>query len=245
MPKLLYTVKTKLLLKINNQIMKKSILIFVSILTFANSFAQKRKTTTARKSSATESSSSSNSGPSQSTSYRSGSSSQLGFKKGDIFVTGTFGYVSKSNGGTSEGTFAIKPGVGYFINDKLAVGGTIGFQNTSTKPSGGGSSASTSEFGIGLMARYYTTPASQFSLFAEGGFEFTSQSADGGGGGTGFGLSAKPGINYFVSPHFSLEATVGEIGFSSSKAKGATESNNDFNFGFNFREIMLGLNYKF
>jgi Outer membrane protein beta-barrel domain len=226
--------------------MKKSILILASILTFANSFAQKRKTTTTRKSVATESSSSSNSGSSsQSTSYRSSSSSQLGFEKGDIFVTGTFGYASKSNGATSEGTFAIQPGVGYFIKDNIAIGATIGFVNSSSKPVGGGSSASNSEFGIGLMARYYTTPASQFSLFAQGAFEFKSQSFDGGGSTTGFGINAKPGINYFVSPHFSLEATIGEIGFSSLKAKDATDANNDFNFGFNLREIMLGLNYKF
>ncbi len=225
--------------------MKKSILILVSILTFANSFAQKRKSTTARKSVTTETTSSNNSGSSQNTSYRSSSSGQYGFVKGDIFVTGTIGYVSKSNGGTSEGTFAIQPGVGYFINNNVAIGGTLGFVNTSSKPAGGGSSASTSEFGIGLMARYYTTPASQFSLFAQGAFEFKSQTADGGGGATGFGLNAKPGISYFVSKHFSIEATVGEIGFSSLKAKGASEANNDFNFGFNLRDLGLGLNYKF
>ncbi len=206
--------------------MKKVILVLVVVVSTSLVNAQKRKTV--------------QSSPSTS----SFSSRNMGYNKGDFFVSGSFGYVAKDNGVSKDGTFGFAPSLGYFIKEKIAIGASLGFKNTSTTPSGG-SSSSVSEFGVGVFGRYYINPSSQFSLFGQAGLEFASQSQSGGGSSaTRFGLALKPGLNYFVSDRFSLEATLGEVGFT-SRSGGGGNSTTDFNFGLDLTQLGIGLNYKF
>ena len=111
-------------------------------------------------------------------------------------------------------------------------------------------------FTVGAFGRYYFTPADKFSLFAELGFDYTSfdeefDAEDGTvyGGSfeskeVGFGLGA--GMNYFVSPNFSIEAGVAVLGYSSNDNGGnGADKTNTFSFGGDWRAVTFGVNYKF
>jgi hypothetical protein len=239
--------------------MKKIILALALLGMLQTSFAQKKKKRTTSKQTTTKStstsepeaktypattstsssSSSSTSKTSESSSKSkrsnssSGSSGQEGFRQGDIFVSGSFGYVSNKVEDVSKSETSILPSLGYFIKDNIALLGTIGFKSTDN----GGGSANT--FIIGAAARYYMTPAAKFSLFGQAGLGVGI-----GDDVTQFTIGVKPGLNYFLNNHFSVEATVGEFGIVNTSVDGGG-SNTDFNFGADLTKLGLGLNYKF
>lgn len=212
--------------------MKKIILALAILGMFQTTVAQKKKkaiskaTTTSQPETRSSSSSSSSSS-------RSSNSGQEGFRQGDIFVSGSFGYVSKKDLGVSTSSTSIRPSIGYFLKENIALVGTIGFES---KDTGVGSAANV--FVLGAAARYYMTPASKFSLFGQGGIEFQS-----GKDLTIFSLGVKPGLSYFLNNHFAVEATVGEFGIVNTSVSG--NSNTDFNFGADLSNLGLGLIYKF
>jgi hypothetical protein len=210
--------------------MKKGLFILALIFTINATYSQKIKKSS--------SSSSSSDGGSRSSSY--------GFKEGDFVVTGAFGVTSSSAGGTSNTSFKILPSLGYFISDKIAIGGTLGYEKNGGGLAGGVVTGGTNNFIVGAFGRYFITPKSQFSLFGQGLLKFISSSPEGGSGSnTTFGLGFSPGLNYFVSSRFSLEATFGEVGFESQSASGGGGSNTGIKFGLDMTDINLGLTYKF
>ena len=180
-----------------------------------------------------------------------------GFAKGDVFVSGAFTVSSAKTGDFKENSFEIAPKVGYFVTENIAVGATIGYQ--SNKLDNGSDDVSNTGLGLGAFGRYYFTPASKFSLFAELGVDYTSYDneyfVDTDGSiivpGTsfeskelGFGLGA--GMNYFVSSNFSIEAGVAVLGYSSNDNGGdGAEKTNTFSFGGDWRAVTFGVNYKF
>ena len=103
------------------------------------------------------------------------------------------------------------------------------------------------EFAVGAFGRYYFAPASQFSLFTELGVDYFSgddKLAD--VGYDGFDVAFAPGISYFVSKNFAIEATVGVLGYSTTEADfDGAESTDNFNVGLNFEDISFGVVYKF
>ncbi len=180
-----------------------------------------------------------------------------GFAKGDVFVSGAFTLSSAKTGDFKESSFEIAPKVGYFVTENIAVGATIGYQ--SNKLDDGSDDVSNTGLGLGAFGRYYFTPASKFSLFAELGVDYTSYDneyfVDTDGSivvpGTsfeskelGFGLGA--GMNYFVSSNFSIEAGVAVLGYSSNDNGGdGADKTNTFSFGGDWRAVTFGVNYKF
>jgi hypothetical protein len=229
-----------LTIKTNN--MKKIILALALLGMLQTTVAQKKKKVVKKETTITasepvvrtSSSSSSSSSSSITSSSRGSSSGQEGFRAGDIFISGSFGYVSKKNdAGSTTSETSILPSLGYFLKYNIALLGTIGFKNTDN----GGSSANT--FVIGAAARYYTTPAAKFSLFGQAGIGFESAKNS-----TAFTIGVKPGLSYFLNNHFSVEATVGEFGIVNTSVDGGG-SNTDFNFGADLTQLGIGLNYKF
>jgi hypothetical protein len=217
--------------------MKKIILALALLGMLQTTVAQKKKkstskattTTTTATKPETKSPSSSSSGTSSSSSSSnrsstaSSGSTQEGFRQGDIFVSGSFGYNSASENTT------ILPRLGYFLKENIALVGTIGLVDDDNGE----------RFVIGAAARYYTTPAAKFSLFGQAGIGFES-----GDEVTILSIGIQPGLSYFLNNHFSVEATVGEFGIVNTSIDGGG-SDTDFNFGANLSQIGLGLNYKF
>jgi hypothetical protein len=159
-----------------------------------------------------------------------------GFKEGDIAVSGAFQFEArgeKAEGGEGTG-FVFLPSAQYLLTNNWALVGTIGVENNS--PKGGDS---TNAFVLGAAGRYYFTPSSKFSLYAEGGLQVKLPKDL-----TILTIGVRPGMTYFVSNHFFLESNFGLTGITYSSPKEG-DSNTDFGFGVNLNDVSIGVGYKF
>jgi len=173
-----------------------------------------------------------------------------GFTKGDIFASGSFGYSSQSTGDIKSSSFEFTPRIGFFVSDNIAVGARLGY-TTAKQEAPFTTEVKTNTFNAGAFGRYYFTPSNKFSVFGEFGVEYASSKRDPGiinneDKVTGFGVNVGPGVSYFLSDHFALEAFWGAIGYASAKPDfDGAESTNAFTFGVDLSDINLGLVYKF
>lgn len=173
-----------------------------------------------------------------------------GFAKGSTFITGAVGFGTASEGNVTANVFTIAPSVGYFVTPNIALGAKVGFTNATADNDI--VKEESNLFTAGVFGRYYWMPASKFSIFAELGADYRNSSFDSGVAGSskaksnGFGVAVAPGINYFVSSNFALEAKVGVAGYNSDKPDFAgAESQDNFNIGLDLNDVTLGLVYKF
>jgi len=171
-----------------------------------------------------------------------------GFSKGDIFISGSFGLDSQSTGDIKSSSFEITPRVGFFVSDNIAVGARIGYTSSKEEVPFTGEQK-TNTINAGAFGRYYFTPSSKFSVFGELGFEYASSKQEQGVAElkiNGFGVNVGPGVSYFLSDHFSLEAFWGAIGYATATPDfDGAESTDAVTFGVNLDDINLGLVYKF
>lgn len=179
--------------------------------------------------------------------------SNVGFAKGNVFLSGSFGIVSDKAYDMDSGEllktngFEIAPKAGFFVTNNIAVGGKLGYGSSKVEVDGVAGEFKVNDFTVGAFGRYYFTPGNQFSLFGDLGVDYKSTDYDTmelkrSGVNVGLGL----GVNYFVSSNFSIEAGLGLLNYSSMKfdADGA-ETESSFGLGANLTNIALGVNYKF
>lgn len=171
-----------------------------------------------------------------------------GFANGDIFISGAVGINSESTGDIKENAFTIAPSVGFFVSDNIAVGGRIGYTSLKSEEPGV-DDITESELAIGAFGRYYATPASDFSLFAELGVEYASAKVEQGPAEltvNGFGVALAPGISYFVGSNWAIEASIAALSYSSVKPDvDGAEATNNFGLNVDFSNIRFGVVYKF
>lgn len=170
-----------------------------------------------------------------------------GYSQGDLFVTGSIGISTESTGDRKENTLEFAPSVGYFVSDNIAIGLGLGLSSSTFEEPGVVDFESTT-IAIEAAGRYYVTPSSQFSLFGQLSVAYLSVENEQGAfesNTDGFGLGIAPGVSYFISNNFALEATVGILSYSSVELDGASDSTNSFDLGLNFTNVNLGLVYKF
>ncbi len=170
-----------------------------------------------------------------------------GFNEGDMFVSGSFGIGStKFPDDSKENTFNISPRFGYFLNDFIAVGAQAGYSKQKEENANGDDVVDNSTFTIGAFGRYYLMPAQKFSFFGELGLGYGTTEDIDDNKVNGVNIAVAPGLSYFVSKHFALEATFGILGYNSvKKDESGAESTDSFDFGLNMDDINLGLIYKF
>jgi hypothetical protein len=96
---------------------------------------------------------------------------------------------------------------GYFVIDKLAIGGGIGLGVVSQEVANfddwggtGTSTSSTTTFNFGAGARYYFLSNAKGGLFATGMFNITVGSGD-----AVFGLNFNGGYSFFINKYISIE----------------------------------------
>lgn len=170
-----------------------------------------------------------------------------GFNKKDVFISGSFGFESNTvkdgTVSTSTSAFSFSPMVGYFITDNIAIGGGFSFSNQPFEFDG--DAFDVTSIGVRLMSRYYLNPGKKFSPFGHVslGFGTINPELATEGDINTFDLGFSPGINYFLNNHFSVEATIGRIGYSSLSTTGYSQSNIGLNL--NLSTVGLGVNYKF
>jgi outer membrane protein len=170
-----------------------------------------------------------------------------GFANGDVFISGAVSISSTSHGDEKENMFEIEPKVGFFVSDNIAVGGKIGYMSEKNEDAGGNTTLDDSTLSIGVFGRYYTTPASDFSFFAQLGFDYmTTDHGDADYKTNGFDIALSPGISYFVSDNWALEAQFGRLGYTTTKDDfDGAESTDTFGLGVDLRSVSIGLIYKF
>lgn len=171
-----------------------------------------------------------------------------GFANGDIFITGSFGFNSESTGDVKSNSFNIAPSVGFFVTENIAVGGRIGFISAKEED-GVSEDIKSNTLAIGAFGRYYATPASDFSLFAELGAMYMSSKVEQGAAeakASGFGIALAPGISYFVGSNWAIEASIAALSYETSKPDfDGAEATNTFGLNVDLTNINLGVVYKF
>ncbi|HCA09801.1 MULTISPECIES: outer membrane beta-barrel protein [unclassified Chryseobacterium] len=172
-------------------------------------------------------------------------------------------------------SFKVIPTVGYFVGTNLAVGLGVGYKNdkttTSVTNSFGGTTVVTenegtkSAFVVAPFVRKYWTIADKLYIFgqlevpmefgtekneinatATTGSTTTSTSTSTKANYTSIGVNIKPGLDYFLNKNWSIEATIGEFGYNTSKfdVDGAKSVNN-YKFGLNLSAVTFGVKYVF
>ncbi len=172
-----------------------------------------------------------------------------GFAKGDLFVSGavSFGSINNKNSDEKESEFVVEPKIGYFLSDNIAIGAKVGFGSSKFEAANTTLSEDT-DFTVGVFGRYYFTPASKFSLFAELGLDYMTSEDISNTKVNTIGAGLNLGLNYFVSKNFAIEAYAAALGFASSKADVAgAETVSGFGFGGDWRNgsVGIGVLYKF
>jgi len=177
-----------------------------------------------------------------------------GFAEGDVYATGTVGYTNAKIADIKTSNFTFAPAAGYFINENIALEATLLFGSGEATADFDGDSVSVdnTNFGGGIGATYFFTPAGQFSFNIGAGFSYVSSKAEFDVEDSEelttntFGVVVAPGINYFVSDCIALRASVGALSYTSSKLDvDGAESLNTFNIGLNLSDVNFGITYKF
>lgn len=171
-----------------------------------------------------------------------------GFAQGDLFLSGSVGFGSSKTGDDKISGVVFAPAIGYFISENIALGARLGVTST-TEEEPGQEDYKTNGFEVEAFGRYYFTPASKFSVFAElavgvgsnkeeqGNNEFKSKT---------FGVNAGVGVSYFLSSNWAIEAGWAGLGYNTDDNGGdGADKTNTFGLAANLSSINFGLIYKF
>lgn len=193
--------------------------------------------------------------------------------KGTTYISGQVGYSQKENNNDDSKveSFKVLPTVGYFVGTNLAVGLGVGYKSDKTTETTNNSlivsevKNTESAFVVAPFVRKYWTIADKLYIFGqlEVPMEFgqvkeegTSTTTIGGttttaststkANYTSIGVNVKPGLDYFLNKNWSIEATIGEFGYNTSKfdTDGAKSVNN-YKFGLNLSAVTFGVKYVF
>ncbi|MFV0565318.1 MAG: DUF3575 domain-containing protein [Flavobacteriaceae bacterium] len=165
--------------------------------------------------------------------------------KGKWFLMGQAGYNTTEN--NSIRNYSILPAVGNFIAPTVAIGGAIGYVGQSVKDS----DAKTGAFIVQPLARKYWGINDKLYIFGQAAVPLEFGTITDAGNNdidyTGYGFAISPGLDYFLSSHWSIEAQFGLLGWSGTSIKDG-DSSSDFEFGLNsglLTGINIGIKYVF
>jgi len=168
---------------------------------------------------------------------------------GDMWLEGG---ISLTTGDNSNDYFAFTPKFGYFINQKLAVGGDFNISSTSYLPNGNNLDKANS-FGIGAFLRYYFLSLGNFKAYGEAGLGYNHTKLEYLNTTTNINNGIKAnidlGINYFFTPKWAATFTLAEVlSYNNAKPENGPNSSDlivNINFFNNiFAQPKFGLLYK-
>ncbi len=180
------------------------------------------------------------------------------FNKGDKFLGGTLGFqiqqspytgtnfLTKSNG------FAISPQIGFLLNEKLALGGNLGYSTShfSIGPDTAESTNDLSNFSIGLFLRRYYSINDKFLFsltgnadYGKGTIKSSSDISNEESKNYIYSISVYPSFIFFPSKKWGIEASIGNIKFSHTKTIDSEDKTDTFGIGYG--TIFLGFAYYF
>lgn len=176
----------------------------------------------------------------------------VSFQRGSMFIEGGVSFSTNDD----NDAYSINPKFGYFLSDKLAVGGDLDFGGTKEKST----DAKTDFFGIGVFARYYffEGDSKRFKAYADAGLGYSHSREQGNvvGGGSyddttnGIKANITVGLNYFFTQHFAATFVLADIlTYNNAKPENGPSSDS-FELNINlfnniFAQPKFGLLYKF
>ncbi|WP_428230951.1 outer membrane beta-barrel protein [Flavobacterium sp.] len=177
------------------------------------------------------------------------------FEKGDMFMEGS---IKISTGGTND-YYGLSPQFGYFLNDKIAIGGKLSFSSNEVKKASDESDAingtKTTQFGVGAFARYYflELASKRFKAYSEVGLGYGHNKTEiNSYSDTSNSITAdiNVGLNYFFTKNLAVSFTLANILSYNSVSPENGPSSNTFNLNLNLFENIFdtpqfGLLYRF
>lgn len=136
-----------------------------------------------------------------------------------VYVGGSFGFASFDNGNKSQTAFKVIPEVGYNIDENIAVGISLGYQQgiTSAAWELNDPNEDLKLFSIAPYLRYTFAKMGPVALFADASFEYAHADNDGAKA-NGFGLGILPGIAVNLGEKLSFVSHIGKLGYLQTKA---------------------------
>ncbi len=152
--------------------------------------------------------------------------------KGAWWGLGQFSYTDSDASDTKS--FTILPVVGNFVSPTVTVGLGLGYTSTTV-----GDEDAVDAFIVMPLTRKYWGITEKFYLFAQADVPLAFND-----GSTGYGFNLRPGVDYFIGGHFTIEATFGQLGYNAvDYDEGDTVGTTSFIF--NSFDINFGLKYVF
>lgn len=139
-----------------------------------------------------------------------------------MLIGGTAGF-SITNMGEDDvvTTITLAPAAGYFVIDRLAVGGGLELVSVFDDET------TITAFGVQPLVRYYFTGSGIVRPFGQARFNWSMLKYDGEDAESGVGFGAGVGADFFLNEHVAFE---GVLGFNSFKFKNAENSTGTFGF---------------
>ena len=136
---------------------------------------------------------------------------------GSKFINGTLRLTAVGGDGSGQTAFTLNPTFGYFINDRTAVGGSLGIISQSSENTDNNLTIFLSPF----VRRYFTIVDDAFYFFVDGSvaFSYGNSAASFGEFFTNedvfsLGLSASPGFAYFPAEKWGIDFTFTGLGLT-------------------------------
>jgi hypothetical protein len=180
------------------------------------------------------------------------------FDKGTIFLGGTLstlvqhvdakpvGFPSSSR---SDVTFGISPSIGFFLNEKIAVGASVNYSKGTQNSDVSNISISTEQNSIGISpyVRYYTPISNSIYFAMHGSINFSrgNQTSSQNSFSTTdnsfytLGASIRPIFIFFPSAKWGIEASVASLGYTYMRSLPDTGSSSSL--GLNAGSFTLGI----
>lgn len=183
--------------------------------------------------------------------------------KGVKFISGQIGYASlKSNSGLSETrSLNIIPTFGYFFAPNWAIAGSFGYKHATAQTKQVENSSiwqssqnTSSAIAITPSLRKFWVLNERLSVFGQLDFplefgkinnktddrisrEETSTAY------FSYGISLKPGLDYFLNRNWKIVSTIGEISYLTNKKEKDKEAATNFRIGLYFSSVSFGIKY--
>lgn len=199
--------------------------------------------------------------------------------KGKKFIGGSVGTIQTSTPSLfsnsvfdKRSSIDVSPNVGYFINDKIALGisldyGYYKYSNQNRLTSGAAVlGVDGASYGGSFFARYYKSVTEKLFFTLQGNLSYSNAISntemyynDAINGSytinqkeirNNYSLGINPGFEYFISPHLGLNTNIGSLSYSivNSNNQSTKQSTNAFNinlFPLKFSDLSIGFKYYF
>jgi len=174
---------------------------------------------------------------------------EFGFNKGDLFLSGNVLFGTDTTDDTKRTNIEFNPVIGYFISDHFTLQGGFLVSYMKLEDRINGSDLDTNGLGIGLGTSYFFTPKRQFSFLLNlSGFYQRFNALDIVRNEIDFNRTTfqfSPGLNYFISENFALQATFGFLSYTSSSSNDQVASDlSQFAVGLNLSNVNFGILFK-